>query len=237
MAERAARTALAAAVALPLGVLAATRPGSWIDHGARLLTTAGVCLPVFFTGLLLVYIFYYLLGWAPAPLGRLDTVVTPPAPVTGSFLVDSLLMGDLGLLWACARQLVLPALTLGVFAMAPIARMTRALMLDVLSQDYIRTGHAKGLSFRVVVYKHALKNALIPAVTITGLSIGELLGGAILTETIFDWPGMGKYVVDSVNFLDFPAIMGFTLVVSLVYVIINLVVDVLYALLDPQIRY
>jgi ABC-type proline/glycine betaine transport system permease subunit len=152
---------LAVGVALPLGVWAATHPGSWIDHAARVLTTAGVSLPTFFTGLTLVYVFYFVLGWVPAPLGRLDVFLSPPDPVTGFYLVDSLLMGDLELFWACLRQLMLPAITLGVFSMAPIARMTRAAMLGVLSSEFIRTARASGLAHGTVLYTYALRNALL----------------------------------------------------------------------------
>jgi peptide/nickel transport system permease protein len=226
----------AAAVALPLGVLAATRPGSWIDHVARLLTTAGVSLPVFFTGLLLVYVFYYLLGWAPAPLGRLSTVVSPPVPVTGSFLIDSLLMGDLDLLWACARQLVLPAATLAVFAMAPIARMTRAAMLGVLTSDAIRTARALGLARRTVLFTYALRNAILPVVTTLGMIFSFLLGASVVVEKVFAWPGIGSYALEALIASDYAPVQGFVLMMALLYVALNLAVDVVYGLIDPRVR-
>src|SRR5436309_1052367 len=153
--------ALAVTVALPLGVLSATRPGSWVDHLARVVTTAGVSLPIFFTGLLLVYVFYFLLGWAPAPLGRLDAFSTAPRQVTGFFVVDAVLAHDGALAWAALRQLALPAVTLGLFAMAPIARMTRASMLGVLGSEFIRTARAAGLAPRTVLVTYALRNALL----------------------------------------------------------------------------
>jgi peptide/nickel transport system permease protein len=193
-------------------------------------------MPVFWLGLMLLLLFYRHLGWLPGS-GRLDVSVTPPAHVTGMYLVDALLEGSWVKLWNALSHILLPAFCLSYVYLAIITRITRSSMISAMGQEFITTARANGISEVVVVLKHGLKNALIPTVTITGLSIGELLGGAILTETIFDWPGMGKYVVDSVGFLDFPAIMGFTLVVSLVYVIVNLLVDILYAFLDPQIRY
>jgi peptide/nickel transport system permease protein len=227
---------VAAVVALPLGVLAATRPGSWIDHLARLLTTVGVCLPVFFTGLLLVYVFYYLLGWAPAPLGRLDTVVSPPARVTGAYLLDSLLWGDLALFWACAKQLVLPALTLGVFAMAPIARMTRAAMLGVLSGDAIRTARALGLARHTVLFAYALRNAILPVVTTLGMIFSFLLGASVVVEKVFAWPGIGSYALEALIASDYAPVQGFVLMMALLYVALNLAVDVAYGLIDPRVR-
>ncbi|HWU37132.1 MAG TPA: ABC transporter permease, partial [Candidatus Acidoferrum sp.] len=202
----------------------------------RVFSVVGVSMPVFWLGLMLLLLFYRNLGWLPGS-GRLDIGLRPPVPLTGMYLIDTAAEGSWGKFANACAHILLPAFCLSYVYLAITTRIVRSSMISVMGLDFITTARANGIREAVVVLKHALKNALIPAVTITGLSIGELLGGAILTETIFDWPGMGKYVVDSVNFLDFPAIMGFTLVVSLVYVIINLLVDVLYALLDPQIRY
>lgn len=224
------------AVGLPLGIVSAVRRNRPFDHLSRVFSVIGVSMPVFWLGLMLLLLFYRNLGWLPGS-GRLDVAVTPPVHVTGIYLMDTLFEGSWGKFASALSHIFLPAFCLSYVYLAIITRIVRSSMISVMGLDFITTARANGIGESVVVLKHCLKNALIPTVTITGLSIGELLGGAILTETIFDWPGMGKYVVDSVNFLDFPAIMGFTLVVSLVYVIINLLVDILYAFLDPQIRY
>jgi len=223
-------------VGLPLGIFSALRRNRLFDHVSRVFSVVGISMPVFWLGLMLLLLFYSRLGWLPGS-GRLDIRLDPPARITGMYLVDSLLEGNGRAFVSALSHIILPAFCLSYVYLAIITRITRSSMISVLGLDYITTARANGLSEARVVMKHALKNALIPTVTITGLSIGELLGGAILTETIFDWPGMGKYVVDSVGYLDFPAIMGFTLVVAVVYVIINLLVDLTYAVLDPQIRY
>jgi peptide/nickel transport system permease protein len=227
---------LAIAVAVPLGVLSATRPGSIFDHSARLLTTAGVSLPIFFTGLVLVYVFYYLLGWAPAPLGRLDAFSTPPRTLTGLFLVDSVLAHDLTTFAASARQLVLPALTLGLFAMAPIARMTRAAMLGVLGSDFIRTARASGLGPGTVLVTYALRNALLPVVTLLGMVFSFLLGANVLVEKVFAWPGIGSYALEALISSDYAPVQGFVLTMASLYVLLNLTIDVVYGIVDPRVR-
>ena len=227
---------LAVGVALPLGVWAATHPDSWIDHAARVLTTAGVSLPTFFTGLTLVYVFYFLLGWVPAPLGRLDVFLSPPDEVTGFYLVDSLLMGDPGLFWACLRQLMLPTITLGVFSMAPIARMTRAAMLGVLSSDFIRTARASGLAHGTVLYTYALRNALLPVVTTLGMVFSFMLGANVLVEKVFAWPGIGSYALEALITSDYAPVQGFVLTMALLYVGLNLLIDILYGFIDPRVR-
>src|SRR5881409_349655 len=208
---------LAVTVALPLGVLSATRPGSWVDHLARVVTTAGVSLPIFFTGLLLVYVFYFLLGWAPAPLGRLDAFSTAPRQVTGFFVVDAVLAHDGALAWAALRQLALPAVTLGLFAMAPIARMTRASMLGVL-----------------VTY--ALRNALLPVITLLGMVFSFLLGANVLVEKVFAWPGVGSYALEALIASNYAPVQGFVLMMALLYVFLNLTIDIVYGLVDPRVR-
>jgi ABC-type dipeptide/oligopeptide/nickel transport system permease component len=227
---------LAVAVAIPLGVLSATRPGSLFDHASRMLTTAGVSLPIFFTGLVLVYVFYYLLGWAPAPLGRLDAFSTAPPAVTGLFLVDSALAGNATTFAAVARQLVLPALTLGLFAMAPIARMTRAAMLGVLGSDFVRTARASGLAPRTVLVTYAFRNALLPVVTLLGMVFSFLLGANVLVEKVFAWPGIGSYALEALIASDYAPVQGFVLMMASLYVILNLTIDVVYGVIDPRVR-
>ena len=201
-------------LAVPLGIIAATRPGSWIDHAVRDLATAGDSLPTFFTGLLFIYVFYFLLGVAPAPLGRLDILYSPPASVTGLYLIDSLLAGDLKLFWAALSQLVLPAITLGLFALAPLARVTRAAMLAVLSSDFIRTARANGLSPTTVLFGYAFRNALLPIVTTLGVVFSFLLGANVLVEKVFSWPGIGSYAVSALVASDYAAVQGFVLAMA-----------------------
>jgi peptide/nickel transport system permease protein len=227
---------LALALALPLGVLAATRPGSGVDHLTRLLATLGNSLPVFFTGLVLVYVLYYLLGWAPPPLGRLEVFRAPPAPITGSYLIDSLLARDPGLFLAAAKQLVLPTMTLGLAALAPITRMTRVAMLGVLASDYVRTARANGLAPRTVLYVYALRNAMLPVVTTLGLVFSFLLGVSVVVEKIYAWPGIGAYALDAVIASDYGPVQGFVLTMAVVYVLLNLLIDLLYGVIDPRVQ-
>jgi ABC-type dipeptide/oligopeptide/nickel transport system permease component len=226
---------LSCAVALPLGVMAASRPGSWIDQLCRVITTAGVSLPTFFTGLLLSYVFYFLLGWAPAPLGRLDPVFSPPPQVTGLYLIDALLVGDLALWWASLKQLILPVVTMALFVLAPIARMTRASMLQVLSSDFVRTARASGLSVTTVRVRYALRNALLPVVTTLGMVFGFMLGSSVIIEKVFGWPGVGSYAIDALTASDYAPVQGFVLAMGVLFVLLNLLVDVLYTLIDPRI--
>jgi peptide/nickel transport system permease protein len=226
----------ACAVALPLGVLAATRPGSWIDQLCRILTTAGVSLPTFFTGLLLAYVFYFLLGWAPSPLGRLDPMFSPPPAITGFFVIDGLLAGDPALAWAAAKQLVLPVATMALFVLAPIARMTRASMLAVLSADFVRTARASGLSRGTVLVTYALRNALPPVVTTLGMVFGFMLGSSVIVEKVFAWPGVGSYAIDALTASDYAPVQGFVLAMGILFVLLNLLVDVLYVLIDPRVE-
>ncbi|WP_073031396.1 ABC transporter permease [Desulfosporosinus lacus] len=218
-----------------LGLLSAAYRDTPIDHGTRVLAILGVSTPLFWLGLMVLLLFYKHLGWLPGS-GRLDSFINPPTQITGLYVLDSILTGDWVALKSSILHLVLPTICLGYIQLATIARLVRASMIEVLEQDYIKTALANGIPRYRIIYRHALRNALIPTVTLIGLTFGELLGGAILTETIFTWPGMGKYVVDSISFLDFPAIMGFTILVATIYVIINMVVDLLYPILDPQIK-
>jgi len=226
---------LACAIALPLGVLAATRPGSWIDQLCRLVTTAGVSLPTFFTGLVLAYVFYFLLGWAPSPLGRLDPMFSPPPQITGLYLIDAAIAGDASLWWASFRQLILPVITMALFVLAPIARMTRASMLSVLGSDFIRTARASGLGPTTVLVKYALRNALLPVVTTLGMVFGFMLGSSVVIEKVFGWPGVGSYAIDALTASDYAPIQGFVLAMGVLFVLLNLVVDLLYTLIDPRV--
>jgi dipeptide transport system permease protein len=227
---------LALAVAVPLGILAATRPGSAVDHACRMVATAGVSLPTFFTGLVLVYVFYYLVGWAPAPLGRLDIFNSPPPTITGFYLIDSVLIGDISLFLACLAQIALPALTLAVFALAPLARMTRAAMLASLGSDFVRTARASGLTRRRTILVYAFRNAALPVLTTMGMVFSFLLGANVLVEKVFAWPGIGSYAIESLIASDYAPVQGFVLTMALLYVGLNLLIDLLYGVLDPRVR-
>lgn len=218
-----------------LGVVSAVKKNSIFDNGSRILALIGVSMPIFWLGILLIILFSGTLHWLPST-GRLNPLYQP-ATITGFDLIDSILTGDTEALTDTLRHLLLPALALGMYSMAIITRMTRSSMLESLSQDYIRTAKAKGISNGRVVRKHALRNALIPIVTVIGLQFGSLLGGAVLTETVFSWPGIGAYTVNCILKSDFPVVQGVVLLVAFVYVLVNLAVDILYAFLDPRIKY
>ncbi|MDB5570021.1 MAG: transporter permease protein [Hyphomicrobiales bacterium] len=227
---------LSLTIAIPLGIMAAVRQDSWVDHLCRIVTTAGVSLPVFFTGLLFVYAFYFLLGWSPAPLGRLDVFFSPPPERTGFYLIDSLLARDGETFRAALAQLILPTVTLAVFSLAPIARITRASMLSVLSSDFVRTARASGLSGPTVVMTYAFRNALLPVVTTLGMVFSFLLGANVLVEKVFAWPGVGSYAVEALLVSDFAPVQGFVLAMAILYVLINLMIDLLYGLIDPRVK-
>jgi peptide/nickel transport system permease protein len=227
---------VAMAVAVPLGILAALHPGSLVDHACRIIATAGVSLPVFFTGLILVYVFYYLIGWAPPPLGRLDVFFSAPPQVTGFYLIDSIIARHGELFVASLNQLLLPALTLAIFSLAPIARMTRASMLSVLASDFVRTARASGLSGRTVVVTYAFRNAMLPVITTLGMVFSFLLGANVLVEKVFAWPGIGSFAVEALIASDFAPVQGFVLVMAVMYVMLNLAIDILYGVVDPRIR-
>jgi ABC-type dipeptide/oligopeptide/nickel transport system permease component len=227
---------LSIAIAVPLGILAAVKQGSWIDHTCRVVATAGVSLPVFFTGLLLVYVFYFLLGWSPAPLGRIDVFFSPPTQYTGFYLIDSLLTGNLEAFRAALSQLLLPGFTLGIFSLAPIARMTRASMLTVLASDFVRTARASGLDNRTVIITYAFRNAMLPVVTTLGMVFSFLLGANVLVEKVFAWPGIGSYAVEALISSDFAPVQGFVLTMAILYVALNLIIDLLYGVIDPRVR-
>lgn len=226
---------LSASIAIPLGILAATRPDTWVDHLCRFVTTAGVSLPTFFTGILLVYVFYFLLGWAPAPMGRLNVVLLSPPHVTGFYTIDSLLAGDGQTFRGAVGQLVLPAITLGLFTLAPLARMTRGSMLQVLGSDFVRTARAAGLSGRKVLFTYAFRNALLPVITTLGMVFSFTLGANVLVEKVFAWPGVGSYAIEALVVSDYAAVQGFVLAMALLFVALNLVIDVAYTLIDPRV--
>jgi peptide/nickel transport system permease protein len=227
---------VAIAIGVPAGVVSALHKDRWPDQAARLFALAGTSLPIFYLALLLLGVLYVKLGVLPGP-GQLGIYTPPPPRVTGMIVVDALLAGDWTALRDALRHLVLPAVVLGYYQTGLITRITRGSLLEVLRQDYVRTARAKGVSEPRVVLAHALRNALLPTVTVVGLAFGGLLSGAVLTETIFSWPGIGRYATNSATNVDIPAVLGVTLVVAVIYSIANLAVDVLYAYLDPQIRY
>lgn len=227
--------ALAVVVGMGGGIISSTWRGSLVDHASRIVSLVGISMPIFWLGLVLIWIFAVQLQWLP-PDGRLDAD-TRYTQQTGFVLIDAALQrrGDLAV--TALRHIILPALALSTVPMAIIARMTRGAMLEVLRADYIRTARAKGLAEGVITIRHALKNASLPVVTIVGLQVGFLLSGAILTETIFSWPGVGRWIFDSILNRDYPVVQGMSLVIAVIFVAVNLVVDVLYASLDPRIRY
>jgi peptide/nickel transport system permease protein len=225
---------LATLVGIPLGVLSAVYRNRPIDHFVRTISVTGISTPAFWLGLGLIIVFYGKLGWLPGG-GRLAQGMAPPPDVTGLYLVDSLLAGDMATFRSALHHILLPAITLGFVHLGVVARQIRSAMLEQLGEDYVRTARAYGLTPWSVVLRHALPNALIPSVTVLGLALGDLLYGAVLTETVFGWPGMGAYVVDSIQALDFPAVMGFAVVVSVAYVILNFLVDLAYRWIDPRI--
>lgn len=227
---------LSLCIALPLGILAATHQDSWVDQLCRFVVTAGVSLPTFFTGLLLVYIFYFLLGWAPPPLGRLDILYLPPPHVTGFYLIDSVLAGDMDVFWSSLKQLALPAITLALFTLAPLARMTRAAMLQSLASDYVRTARACGLTYPKVLMTYALRNALLPVITTLGMVFSFSLGANVLVEKVFSWPGIGSFAIEALVASDYAAVQGFVLAMALLFVVLNLCVDLLYTLVDPRVK-
>ncbi len=218
-----------------LGVLAASKRNKLADHVSRLFALVGSSLPVFWLGLVLLYVFYARLGLMPGP-GRLPSRVDAPPDVTGFYLFDAVVSGKFDLAWSIVQRLLLPAFALGWGLMGIISRLVRSSVLDELQADYVRTARAKGLTERVVLYKHALRNALLPVLTVTGFSIASLLTGAVLTETIFSWNGVGSYAVAATRSLDYPAINGICILGGIVFLISNIVTDVLYAYADPKIR-
>ena len=224
---------IALLVGIPLGVLSAVYRNRWTDHLVRLMALTGISTPAFWLGLGVIVLFYGKLDWLPGS-GRLDDWFDPPTRVSGFYLLDSLLEGNIEVFFNALQHLILPAATLAFVHLGIVARQIRSALLEQLNEDYIRTALASGLPKFTIVVRYALPNALIPSITVLGLALGDLLYGAVLTETVFAWPGMGAYVVSSIQALDFPAVMGFAIVVSFAYVLVNLVVDLLYLWIDPR---
>jgi peptide/nickel transport system permease protein len=218
---------------IPLGVIAGLRYGSRFDRSVWFVSLLNASLPPFWTGLIFLYLFYYTLGVAPGP-GRLDPRMVAPERISGLFTVDALLQGNWEALGSALTHLILPTVILGSFTLALVLRVTRAAIADEIGKDYIRTARSKGLSERVIVARHALRNVMLPLVTILGLAFAGLLSGAVMTETVFDWPGLGQYLVRAAESLDYPAIQGGTLMIALIYIGVNMMVDILYGVLDPQ---
>lgn len=226
---------LASIFGILIGVISAVKKNSIFDNAGMLLALIGVSMPIFWLGILLIILFSGSLHWLPSS-GRIDPLLQP-VNVTGFYLIDSLIAGDMNSFTDALRHLVLPSSALAMYSMAIITRMTRSSMLETLQQDYIRTARAKGISEGRVIRKHALRNGLIPIVTVIGLQLGSLLGGAVLTETVFSWPGIGSYTVACILKSDFPVVQGVVLLIAVIFVLMNLIVDVIYAFLDPRIKY
>jgi peptide/nickel transport system permease protein len=226
---------VSALLGIGAGTIAAVRRGRWADHLSRVLALFGISMPIFWLGLMLIALFSVKLGWLPVA-GRLDARMSPE-PGTHFLILGSMLSGNWAQLHSAARHLILPALTMGMYSAGIVARFTRSAMLEVLSLDYVRTARAKGLPERRVINKHALRNALLPVLTILGLQFGGFLGGAAVTETVFAWPGLGKLLVDSIALRDYFQVQASVLILGVTYVIVNLLVDVLYVYVDPRIRY
>ena len=220
---------------IPAGIIAAVRRNSVLDHGVMGVSLTGYSMPIFWWGLLLILLFSVQLGWTPVS-GRIE-VKYFIEPSTGFLLIDSLLSNEQGAFWSAVSHLILPTIVLGTNPLAVIARMTRSAMLEVLGEDYIRTARAKGLSATRVVGLHALRNALIPVVTVIGLQVGVLFTGAILTETIFSWPGVGKWLIEAISRRDYPVLQGGILLLGVIVMAVNLLVDITYGIINPRIRY
>ena len=226
----------ATVLGIPLGILAGIKHRSIFDRIVWFVSLINASLPPFWTGLIFLTIFYFNLGIAPGP-GRLDPRMTSPERITGLYTVDTILQGNIPAFANALHHLMLPTLILGGFTLALVIRVTRAAIIDEMRRDYIRTARGKGMSERRVVIQHALRNVLIPLVTILGLAFAGLLSGAVMTETVFDWPGLGQYLVKAAVALDYPAIQGGTLLIAVIYIVVNMTVDILYGVIDPRVRY
>lgn len=227
---------LSCLIGIPMGVLAASRQGRWVDRLTRVVVITGSSMALFWLGLLLIYFFYYRLGWFPAPIDRLPVGVSPPQHLTGLYTLDALLTGRPGLAWTAARSLMLPVLTLTVVLVAPVMKMVRQSMVETLRSDYVRTARAMGIPERKVLMHDGLRNAMLPVITAIGIVFGYMLGGNIIVETLFAWPGIGRYAYQAIQNNDLEALQGFVIFVGVMYVVLNVVIDVCYALIDPRIR-
>jgi peptide/nickel transport system permease protein len=228
-------TILAVVGGVAFGIISAVYKNKWIDNLLRVFSLTGVSMPVFWLGIVLVLIFYRQLDILPFG-NRLDASLTTPQQITGLYLLDSLMTGNLPAFWSAFKHLILPSITLAYSSLGVISRMSRASLLEVMQEDYIRTARAKGLREKLVISRHAMKNSLIPVLTVIGLQFGSLLGGAFLVEVIFSWPGLGTYAMKAIMFLDYNAIIGVTLVTAVAFMLTNLLVDLLYMVVDPRMR-
>lgn len=227
---------LACLIGIPVGVLAAAHEGGWVDRVVRLVSAMGSAMALFWLGLMLIYFLFYRLGWFPGPVGRLPTGVDPPTTITGFYTIDALLHGRPDVAWQAARALMLPVLTLVIVLVAPILKMVRGSMIEVLGTDYVRTARAMGLPRREVLFRDGLRNAMLPVITAIGIVFGYMLGGNIIVETLFAWPGVGRYANQAIKNADLEALQGFVIFVGVLYVLLNVVIDICYGLLDPRIR-
>lgn len=224
-------------IAIPLGTASAIKKDSAVDHVSRLSAFFGISIPGFWFGLALIYLFYFKLGWFPPPIGRISKALGPPTNITGMYILDSLLTQNWNALKSSLMCIALPATSLSLVSIALITRILRSSILEILEQDFVMACRTKGLPEKIVVFKHVLRNALIPTLTVTGLALGRLLGGTVLIETVFSWPGIGRYVTTALLWRDYAAIQGFILLSAGIYTFINLVIDILYGVIDPRIRY
>lgn len=218
-----------------IGVISAIKQNSIIDYIGTIISLLGVSMPIFWLGLMMIILFSVKLGWLPAA-GRIEIGLEPES-ITGFYILDSIITGNMASLKSVISHLILPGIALASYSMAIIARMTRSTMLEVIRQDYIRTARAKGIIERKVILSHALRNAMIPIVTVIGLQLGSLLGGAVLTEAVFSWPGVGSYIIDAILKSDYPVVQGAVMLLAVVFVLVNLIVDIIYTQLDPRIKY
>lgn len=227
---------LALLFGIPLGIISAVRRGKLIDHVVRVIAVSGIALPVFWLSLMLLYLLFFRAHILPAPYGRINPHIAPPRSTTGLYTIDALLTGDWRALGSAAEALVLPVCVLAFGVMAPIARITRSGMIEALDSDYVRAARSLGLSSRTVVLRHAFRNALLPLLTMIAVMYGYLLGGVVLVENIFAWPGLGHYVYDAITSSDYPAVQGFILYATTVYVLLFLAVDIAFIAIDPRVR-
>ncbi|HAX81625.1 MAG TPA: peptide ABC transporter permease [Actinobacteria bacterium] len=227
---------LAALIGIPIGILAAARKGTWIDGASRVFAVLGSSMALFWLGLLLIYFLFFRLRWFPGPIDRLAIGTKPPGTITGFYTIDAALHGDFGLMWEAFRYLALPVLTLGLVLAAPILKMVRASMIDALESEHVRTARALGVPYRQVLFRDGFRNALLPVTTAIGIVFGYMLGGNIIVEFLFAWPGVGRYAYSAIQVNDLEALQGFVIVVGVLYVALNVVIDLVYAWIDPRIR-
>ena len=228
---------LATIVGVPLGVLAAAKHGSWVDNVARAFSVVGSAMALFWLGLMAIYFFAFRLGWFPGPIGRLAVGTEPPPTFTGLYTIDGVLSGRFDVAWEAARYLALPVFTLAFVLAAPILKMVRVSMIEALDSDFVRTAKALGVSRRQTLFVDGLRNALIPVITMIGIVFGFMLGGNIIVEFLFAWPGVGRYAFEAISTRDLESLQGFVIMVGVLYVILNIFVDIAYALADPRIRF